>query len=44
MSSEIQSQRLLTDAGVDAEPHVRDGMWHSFFSTPKCRNQGKPMP
>jgi acetyl esterase/lipase len=34
MSSEIQSQRLLSDAGVDAELHVWDGMWHSFFSDP----------
>lgn len=35
MSSEIRSQRLLTDAGVDAELHVWDGMWHSFFSDPE---------
>lgn len=35
MSSEIQSQRLLTDAGADAELHVWDGMWHSFFSDPQ---------
>lgn len=35
MSSEIQSQRLLTDAGVDAELHVWNGMWHSFFSDPE---------
>lgn len=35
MSSVIQSQRLLTDAGVDAELHVWDGMWHSFFSDPQ---------
>jgi acetyl esterase/lipase len=35
MSSEIQSQRLLTNAGVDAELHVWDGMWHSFFSDPE---------
>ena len=34
MSSVIQSQRLLTMAGVDAELHVWDGMWHSFFSDP----------
>ncbi|HET9819332.1 MAG TPA: alpha/beta hydrolase [Rhodanobacteraceae bacterium] len=34
MGSEIQSQRLLTNAGVDAELHVWDGMWHSFFSDP----------
>src|SRR5579875_548958 len=35
MSSAIQSQRLLTNAGVDAELHVWDGMWHSFFSDPE---------
>ncbi|HXE65535.1 MAG TPA: alpha/beta hydrolase [Rhodanobacteraceae bacterium] len=35
MSSEIQSQRLLTIAGVDAELHIWDGMWHSFFSDPE---------
>lgn len=35
MSSAIQSQRLMTDAGVDAELHVWDGMWHSFFSDPE---------
>lgn len=35
MSSEIQSQRLLTDAGVDTELHIWDGMWHSFFSDPE---------
>jgi acetyl esterase/lipase len=35
MSSELQSQRLLTNAGVDAELHVWDGMWHSFFSDPE---------
>jgi monoterpene epsilon-lactone hydrolase len=35
MSSELQSQRLLTIAGVDAELHVWDGMWHSFFSDPE---------
>jgi acetyl esterase/lipase len=35
MSSVIQSQRLLTAAGVDAELHVWDGMWHSFFSDPE---------
>lgn len=34
MSEEVQSQRLLTDAGVDAELHIWDGMWHSFFSDP----------
>lgn len=35
MSSELQSQRLLTNAGVDAELHVWNGMWHSFFSDPE---------
>lgn len=35
MSSEVQSQRLLINAGVDAELHVWDGMWHSFFSDPE---------
>jgi monoterpene epsilon-lactone hydrolase len=35
MSSVIQSQRLLTAAGVDAELYVWDGMWHSFFSDPE---------
>lgn len=35
MSTELQSQRLLAAAGVDAELHVWDGMWHSFFSDPE---------
>jgi epsilon-lactone hydrolase len=35
MSSVIQSQALLAQAGVDAELHVWDGMWHSFFSDPE---------
>jgi epsilon-lactone hydrolase len=35
MSSVIHSQALLTAAGVDAELHVWDGMWHSFFSDPQ---------
>jgi acetyl esterase/lipase len=35
MSTMIQSQRLLTAAGVDAELQVWDGMWHSFFSDPE---------
>lgn len=34
MSSVLHSQALLTTAGVDAELHVWDGMWHSFFSDP----------
>ena len=35
MSSVLQSQRLLTNAGVEADLHVWDGMWHSFFSDPE---------
>jgi epsilon-lactone hydrolase len=35
MSSVIRSQRLLADAGVDAELQIWDGMWHSFFSDPE---------
>ena len=35
MSSVLQSQRLLTKAGVEADLHVWDGMWHSFFSDPE---------
>ena len=35
MSSSLQSQRLLTNAGVEADLHVWDGMWHSFFSDPE---------
>jgi monoterpene epsilon-lactone hydrolase len=35
MSSILHSQALLTDAGVDVELHVWDGMWHSFFSDPE---------
>lgn len=35
MSSVLQSQRLLTNAGVAADLHVWDGMWHSFFSDPE---------
>lgn len=34
MSSELESEQLLTSAGVDVELHVWDGMWHSFFSNP----------
>ncbi|MGH8288414.1 MAG: alpha/beta hydrolase [Steroidobacteraceae bacterium] len=34
MSSEIRSQNLLTQAGVDAELHVWNGMWHAFFVDP----------
>lgn len=35
MSSVAHSQALLSAAGVDAELHVWDGMWHSFFSDPE---------
>ncbi len=35
MSSVLQSQRLLANAGVEADLHVWDGMWHSFFSDPE---------
>ena len=35
MSSVIQSQTLLSRAGVETELHVWDGMWHSFFSDPE---------
>jgi len=35
MGSVIQSQTLLSRAGVETELHVWDGMWHSFFSDPE---------
>lgn len=35
MSSVVQSQTLLTQAGTEAELHVWEGMWHSFFSDPE---------
>ena len=35
MGSVIQSQALLSRAGVETELHVWDGMWHSFFSDPE---------
>jgi monoterpene epsilon-lactone hydrolase len=35
MSSVLQAQRLLTNAGVETELHVWDGMWHAFFSDPE---------
>jgi len=35
MSSEVRSQALLDRAGVEAELHVWEGMWHSFFSDPE---------
>ena len=35
MSSVLQSHRLLTRAGAQADLHVWDGMWHAFFSDPE---------
>jgi monoterpene epsilon-lactone hydrolase len=35
MSSVIHSQQLLERAGAQAELHVWEGMWHSFFSDPE---------
>jgi acetyl esterase/lipase len=35
LSAVAHSQALLSAAGVDAELHVWDGMWHSFFSDPE---------
>jgi len=35
LSSEVRSQALLQAAGVEAELHVWEGMWHSFFSDPE---------
>jgi acetyl esterase/lipase len=35
MSSLLQSQRLLTRAGVEVDLQLWDGMWHSFFSDPE---------
>lgn len=35
MSSVIRSHRLLVQAGVDADLHVWEGMWHAFFSDPE---------
>jgi len=34
VSSLFKSQAALADAGVDAELHVWDGMWHAFFFDP----------
>jgi epsilon-lactone hydrolase len=34
LSSLFKAQAALTEAGVDAELHVRDGMWHAFFIDP----------
>ena len=35
MSAVIRSARLLSDAGVETDLQVWDGMWHSFFSDPE---------
>jgi acetyl esterase/lipase len=35
LSSVLRSHALLVQAGVDAEFHVYEGMWHSFFSDPE---------
>ena len=35
MSTVVQSERLLSNAGVPTEMHIWDGMWHSFFSDPE---------
>jgi monoterpene epsilon-lactone hydrolase len=35
LSSVLRSHALLVQAGVDAELHVYEGMWHSFFSDPE---------
>jgi epsilon-lactone hydrolase len=34
MSSMFRAQSALAEAGVDAELHVWDGMWHAFFMDP----------
>ena len=34
VSSLFRMQALLSAAGVDAELHVWDGMWHAFFMDP----------
>lgn len=35
MSATLRSNELLTEAGVRAELHVWEGVWHSFFSDPE---------
>lgn len=37
LSSVLATQSMLTRAGVEAELHVWDGMWHSFMSDPEPR-------
>lgn len=41
MSSEIRSHTLLVQAGVDAELHVWNGMWHAFFVDPQMPESGQ---
>jgi len=41
MSSVVHSHALLAQAGVEAELHVREGMWHSFFSDPELPESGQ---
>ena len=35
LSATLRSDDLLTQAGVQTELHVWEGMWHSFFSDPE---------
>jgi acetyl esterase/lipase len=35
MSSVVRSHALLVEANVDAELHVYEGMWHTFFIYPE---------
>ncbi len=35
MSSVVRNHALLVQAGVDAELHVYEGMWHAFFVDPE---------
>lgn len=35
MSTVVRGELLLSNAGVQTEMHVWDGMWHSFFSDPE---------
>jgi epsilon-lactone hydrolase len=34
VSSSFYAQAALSNAGVEAELHVWDGMWHAFFMDP----------
>lgn len=44
MSSVVRSHALLTQAHVDAELHVYDGMWHAFLIFPNYPNRLPHMP